>query len=693
MDDFLEEKLQETLIELQRSKDRERRLKDENRAILESLTTVSHSRNKQDIFNGLLSTLKKYITFNEAIVLSNTNSYDSFKTLVASNSHFFNIVWQPASTLQRAVHSKGILLFDPKKNDVFKKICHQLNLPIHSVLMSGVTVNTYDVVIVLINTTPVQFTRSDKELLYKYLPLVERMIIDIDFKERLKTLVSLKTAELNISKERFEDFASTVGDWFWEIDINYDFTYLSKANNNGLPQVSNNLLTLINHGLTTEKIRFAVEQQNEFNELDWLSVTDQKTWFSISGKPFYDKKRRLKGYRGIAKDISIRKQREVELHKAHEEAENANNAKTQFLAMMSHEIKTPLNVILGTVDLFKNEDIDERQLSLLSQLDQSTQLLQIIINDILDLSKLECGNFSLLNQKMEIRDTVTFVMTHFEEPAASKNITLSVSITPETPDCIWGDPARFSQILFNLIGNAVKFTHQGRVAISISADSHFIKVSVSDTGIGISKDALNDMFDPFNQVDSSITRRFGGSGLGLAISKRLIEMMSGSITVDSELGKGSEFIVKLPLRPIIEIIEQERDSKAIANTVIPLHILVAEDSKPNQMIVKLMLEKLGHQVTVVSNGQQALDLLTIEQAKFDLIFMDVSMPVLDGLAATKAIRAAGIKIPIVALTAHAISTNRSSIIDSGMDGILPKPIRVQQLEQSLIQYQQTNKEQ
>lgn len=688
MDEFLEEKLQEMRIELQRSKEREKRLKDENRAILESLTTVSNATNKQDIFNGLLTTLKKYITFDEAVILSNTTYLEVFKPLVTSNNLFFNTTWQPASTLHRAVDSQGILLFEPQQNDVFKQICNQLKLPIHSVLMSGIKVNTYDVVIVLVNTTPIQFTHSDKELLFKYLPLVERMVIDIDFKERLKTLVNLKTAELNISKERFEDFALTVGDWFWEIDNNFNFTYLSKTKNHSLPQTSNNLLKLIKHQPTTEKIRSAVEQEKEFKELDWLSAHDQKLWLSISGKPFYDKKNRLKGYRGIAKDISSRKLRVVELQEAHEEAEKANNAKTQFLAMMSHEIKTPLNVILGTVDLFKNSNFGDQQLTLLRQLDQSTQLLQIIINDILDLSKLESGNFSLLNQKMAIRDTVTFVMTHFGDLAEEKSIKLSVNIEPTTPEFIWGDPARFSQILFNLIGNALKFTHQGQVVISISGDNHFIRITISDTGIGISEEALTDLFKPFNQGDSSITRRFGGSGLGLAISKRLVEMMSGTITVQSILGSGSQFVVKLPLRPISDVIEQTTAHNSLKNQNIALNILVAEDSKPNQMIAKLMLEKLGHKVMVVDNGQQALNLLTIDNVIFDLILMDVSMPVLDGLAATKAIRAAGIKIPIMALTAHAISTNRSSIIDSGMDGILSKPIRSQQLEQSLIKYQQ-----
>lgn len=688
MDDFLEEKLQEMRIELQRSKEREKRLKDENRAILDSLTTVSNATNKQDIFNGLLTTLKKYISFDEAVILSNTTYLEVFKPLVTSNNLFFNTTWQPASTLHRAVDSQGILLFEPQQNDVFKQICNQLKLPIHSVLMSGIKVNTYDVVIVLVNTTPIQFTHSDKELLFKYLPLVERMVIDIDFKERLKTLVNLKTAELNISKERFEDFALTVGDWFWEIDTNYNFTYLSKTKNHGLPQTSNNLLKLIKHQITAEKIRSAVEQEKEFIELDWLSVHDKKLWLSISGKPFYDKKNRLKGYRGIAKDISSRKLRVVELQEAHEEAEKANNAKTQFLAMMSHEIKTPLNVILGTVDLFKSSDFGDQQLTLLRQLDQSTQLLQIIINDILDLSKLESGNFSLLNQKMAIRDAVTFVMTHFGDLAEEKSIKLSVNIEPTTPEFIWGDPARFSQILFNLIGNALKFTHQGQVVISISGINHFIHITIADTGIGISEEALIDLFKPFNQGDSSITRRFGGSGLGLAISKRLVEMMSGTISVQSVLGSGSKFVVKLPLRPISEVIEQSTAHDSLDNQNIALNILVAEDSKPNQMIAKLMLEKLGHKVTIVDNGQQALSLLTIDNVIFDLILMDVSMPVLDGLAATKAIRAAGIKIPIMALTAHAISTNRSSIIDSGMDGILSKPIRSQQLEQSLIKYQQ-----
>ncbi|NAW67658.1 ATP-binding protein, partial [Photobacterium halotolerans] len=408
-------------------------------------------------------------------------------------------------------------------------------------------------------------------------------------------------------------------------------------------------------------------------------------WISFSGSPYFSKHGELRGYRGTAKDITSKKQRLVELQQARQQAESANAAKSQFLAMMSHEIRTPLNAVLGLMDTLADSGLNTEQLKWVNQMEQSAQLLLTIINDILDLSRIESGKFDLYMEPMSVADCATLVVEQLRDQAQKKNIDLNIRVDEKVPAKTQGDKNRVTQVMFNLIGNAIKFTNSGSVNVVVTTADNEIVIKVIDTGIGISDEAQKNLFNPFVQADGSITRKYGGTGLGLAISRHLVGKMQGRIALASQLGQGSCFSVFLPIIAAgAEIEEETQPQSKIPRRA--LSILLAEDSKTNQMVAKLMLEKRGHHVQVADNGQMALDMIKASPEQFDLILMDISMPIMDGMEATRKIREKHVDLPIVALTANAMHSDQLEYQKAGMNGFLAKPIRVTELEKLLSEY-------
>ncbi|EGQ8034908.1 response regulator [Vibrio parahaemolyticus] len=564
LDTYQQEALQEALVELKQTKQREKLLADENKAILSAISAMSEAKNRNEIFSGLNSVLKKYISFEDFIVITRDDSRYPFKTLISTNSVFDKVEWLHGNTMDRALNGECILLFEPTKLLEFENLNSFVKTHVNSVILTGIRSEVTQSIILLIGAQKGHFSIENKETLRRFRPLIERAVIDIETKEKLQRIVEVRTTQLA---------------------------------------------------------------------------------------------------------------------RAREEAELANQSKSEFLAMMSHEIRTPLNSVLGMLDILRQSTLSDEQFDALNQMECSAELLLAIISDILDLSKIESGSFQLNEQWIHLNDTVTFVISQQKQVAITKNLSFNFDCQISSDKQYWIDSTRLSQILFNLIGNAIKFTDSGSVSVSVAEENDEVVVSISDTGIGISRVKQAHLFTAFHQGDRSITRRFGGTGLGLAITKHLVEMMRGEISVKSRENEGSDFTIRIPVltrynqsRPVK--IEHNRPNKA-------LNLLIVEDTQSNQLVIKLILNKLGHNVHIASHGAEALTFLEENDTQIDMILMDVSMPVMDGITATRLIRKKGITIPIVALTAHALESDKDKCLDAGMDSFVSKPVRRQDIYEAI----------
>lgn len=368
-------------------------------------------------------------------------------------------------------------------------------------------------------------------------------------------------------------------------------------------------------------------------------------------------------------------------------AEAANAAKSAFLATMSHEIRTPLNGVLGMAQAMAAEDLPERQRERLAVIQQSGETLLSILNDVLDLSKIEAGKLTLEACDFDLGELLHSIAAVFRAQADERNLRFHLAVDDAARGWRRGDPTRVRQILFNLVSNALKFTPAGEVRVDVTADEDNVRVTITDTGVGIAPEALERLFDKFVQADASTTRRFGGTGLGLSICRELAHMMGGSISAASEVGKGSVFTAQLPLPAVAAIASMASTAPAApANNVSSLKLLAAEDNSVNQLVLRTLLGQIGLEPTIVGDGRQALEAWRREP--WDLILMDVQMPEMDGFAATAAIRAEEAtsgrrRTPIVALTADALAHQTAACRAQGMDGHVAKPIEARRLFEAL----------
>ncbi len=555
MDSEYTEKVNELTLELQRSIERGKQLAEENRVILAAISAFSVATNKNHIFEELKTLLNRYIQFDDFIVISKDKNGHQFRTAIASNASFNDVVWPNGVKFQRVLNGECILLFEPCKLDEFACLMGSID-KVYSALITGIQAQISDSVLILLGQNKGQFSLEAKETLSRFRPLLERAISDIEHKEELQKLVEIRTRELRLAQKL---------------------------------------------------------------------------------------------------------------------AEQANQSKSNFLAMMSHELRTPLNAVLGLIDILRGESTSY-QVELLEQMENSAELLLIIINDILDLSRIESGHFSLHCHWLDLEKKLDQSLVYHRQIAQDKGVHFYVQSNKNPTLEYYTDSARLTQILFNIVGNAIKFTKQGQVDVVLDYTKDGVVFRVKDTGIGIEKNRVEQLFTPFIQADNSITRNYGGTGLGLAITKHLVELMGGTIQVESEFGIGTTFTLYIPLQSRLKNIKPSTSSSQQIVNVKNHHILVVEDTKTNQMVIQLLLNKLGYDVTIAENGLQAVELLEKNHV-FDLVLMDISMPIMDGIAATKILRDKHIEIPIIALTAHTAGSDKQNCIDAGMNDIVLKPIR------------------
>jgi PAS domain S-box-containing protein len=521
--------------------------------------------------------------------------------------------------------------------------------------------------------------------------IVSGVHIDITAQIEREAALESTRADLDRARQKFFDIAAVSDDWFWEMDENLRYTYFSE---NIVRQQGVNPEDWL--GKTRQEL--LSDDAPECNRRDWQALdrkigaresfsnfifcsrnkTDgQLCWFRISGAPVFDGNGEFKGYHGIGSDVS-------DAYRAKELAEAASQAKSMFLANMSHEIRTPLNGVLGMAELLEDSVSDGEHRRMVGIIRESGENLLNILNAILDMSKIEAGKMDIEAVPFRLTEIVRKVEDLYSPKAAESAITLEFLTGTGSDKPRLGDPHRVRQVLNNLVSNAIKFTPDGgEVTVTVSARAGKpVQIEVRDTGIGLDDEQIGRLFDDFQQSDNTITRRFGGTGLGLAIVGRLVAMMGGEISVESEPAKGATFRVVLPLEAGPDIMPEKPVRTDAQADISGMRVLAADDNATNRILLRDMLTSRNVHIKLVNNGQEAVDAWNPDD--FDLLILDISMPIMDGMTALETIRArdaaAGLPpAPAIAFTANAMTHQIVEYIAAGFDTHVTKPFKVEDL--------------
>lgn len=686
-----EEQLRESIESLTQRNRRERQRRIDTELILEGNHKLSIASTANDAFRVFLKLIEQFFHYENALILHRFEHH-AWKMFFCDDSRQ-TLNWIAGDLTERVLQNDVSVVFDVSQVFEFQ------NMPEHwckarygSAILSGLRSEMGQWLLLLGHHQVGQFGQDNRHLLKRLLPLLRQRLVNLEYQEHLKSIVAQRTEALRYSEQRFMSFAQTASDWFWETDANYRLIYISSGL--GLESrpiyghlLGRSLLSLQVH----EHVEAAVfpnllhERQSLRNILFVIDETENQPsfWGELSGEPYLDSHGRFAGFRGSVRDVTQERADRRALRLAKEEAERANHAKSDFLAMMSHEIRTPMNAIVGMIELLKDELHSTVAKSLLQNAQQASQLLLNIINDVLDISKLEAGRLQLEQHRFLLSDVIDQVVDQLTETAKAKGLVIRRDIQCCRDVYLIGDSYRLAQILLNLVANGIKFTDHGGLTITLSGhceskDLCQFELAVQDTGIGIPQEDIELLFEPFRQLSQSHARLYGGTGLGLAIVKQLVDAMGGQLWVNSQVGEGSCFTVCLTL-PKSRCILSDKPRLDYLPTIPTKKILVVEDSPSNQLVIRLMLEKLGHQVIIAQDGASALDVQDLTTV--DLILMDLQMPGIDGYETTRCLRNKGILCPIIALTAN--TQERERCIGAGMNDLVSKPLRRQVLQSFL----------
>jgi PAS domain S-box-containing protein len=519
--------------------------------------------------------------------------------------------------------------------------------------------------------------------------------------------------KLRDSEERYRDLFENAHDLIYSVDLKGNFTSLNKAVERATGYKRNEVLRM--NAAQILKRRDAVRARKILQlhlagadantaEVTILTKDGREVLLELSNRLLFDRGRPV-GIQGIARDITERKIWETQVRQKNEElraalaaAREATEAKSRFLANMSHEIRTPMNGVVGMTDLLLGTNLQPEQREYAEAVRSSAEALLTVINDILDISRIEAGKLELREAPFEPASVLDEVCTLLAVQARPKGLQLTAIRDAAVPRVLSGDAARLRQIVTNLLGNAIKFTDHGKVTVRIELEretstSAGLRVVIRDTGVGIAPEHRGRLFESFTQADSSTTRRYGGTGLGLAISRQLVVIMGGQIGFDTEVGRGSTFWFMVPFRKVADAAGAERRIRHTApagDRAGKVRILLAEDNDVNRKIALRMLEKSGFHADAVENGRKAVD--AVASGLYDVVLMDVHMPEMDGFAATAEIRGRegeSRHTPIIAMTARAMSGDREKCLAAGMDDYVSKPVRLEELREVVCRWAAT----
>ncbi|MGB0882260.1 MAG: PAS domain S-box protein [Vicingaceae bacterium] len=505
---------------------------------------------------------------------------------------------------------------------------------------------------------------------------------------------------LKRKEKEYKQIVESANDVIYRSDENGKFKYanpllskISEYSNTELMKM--HLLDLVDsdYKKDVEKFyrnQFLNLQANSYKEFIIKSKSGKRIWLGQNVQAVI-KNNKVISFTSVARDITEIKEIQNELVHAKEIAEDSARSKEMFLANMSHEIRTPMNAIIGMTNLLTESKLSQKQKEYLNAIQTSGDNLLVIINDILDISKIESGKLEVEKIDFNIKELLSNTKKSIQLKAEEKDLIFSLNIQEEIPNILISDPVRLNQILINLLGNSIKFTNSGKIELNCSlikkvSNSATIKIEVIDTGVGINSKKIDKIFESFSQEDESTTRKFGGTGLGLSISKQLVELLGGKLNVESEIGKGSNFYFTLNL-PIGE--KKEKKKKIIINTETnPLknkRILLVEDNEINRFLATTVLAKWEIIVDVAEDGKVAID--KINKNNYDIVLMDIQMPVMGGVEATHIIRnELKLNVPIIALTANAVKGDKEEFLNAGMDDYISKPFDASILFNKLVAF-------